>query len=193
MFPKRSQFASWSPLGWIGPVSWYRERHPGDMMRKSTFEHLVTVKAAGIDVVTEHDCRALNLHTQQASHQIGSATGLLNFKIHGWTGRSEQQYGIAIQAYDATEAILVPFWDGVPTPSATVQLKGLLLTGVDDRYRYWDRLCSEDSQASVLVLKLCGDHYERVGVFELPANADDRATVTFRARKTSPMPSYGPE
>ena len=191
-----SGFPSWSPLGWIGPISWYQERHAGDLMRKSLVENPVTVKATGIDLVTEKGCFPLSSYVQLETDRADLPQGFLvssrtapltlvtmpKFEVPGWAVRTEHDYGVGLRVHDTTEALLAPFWDKAPDPSSMGSLKGLLLIGANHQQIDMDRLRNrrEGSQAILLILQLCGDHYERVGVVELPPNADDRTTVAFR-------------
>lgn len=193
---RRTGFPSWSPLGWIGPISWYQERYVGDMARKSTVENLVTVQATGIDLVTEKGCLPLSGYVQLDMDYTDLAQGFLinsqtapltlikwpKFEVTGWTTRSVQDYGVMLQV-DGREALLKPFWDRVPDPSSTTSLKGLLLLGAEHQHTDLDDLRprKKSAQATLMILELCGEHYERIGVVELSSDSDDKTAVAFRS------------
>ena len=86
----------------------------------------------------------------------------------------------------ATEAILSPYWDiDARVSNGAVDLKGLLLIGSNHSNHFKDEKTSKSCQAFVLVLKFCEDHYERIGIVELPSNPNDRVAVSFRVRTGS--------
>jgi hypothetical protein len=167
---RRLGFPSWSPLGWSSPFQWTGGEGP-DRLR--TYPRYLTADASCINIRSGNEQYRLSdivgLSSATAVDILEKASPYL--EILGRTTtlrlveprRDRIDPSVAFAINDDSYAIFHPRWTVSPTNAKVgSSLKGLLLLGAPFMP---SRL--EHIYAMVLLLSDHGDHYEKVGDFEL--------------------------
>jgi hypothetical protein len=167
---RRVGFPSWSPLGWSSPFQWTGGEGPG---RLRTFPRLITADGTDISIRSGGEKYGLAELITRDSATIEDilikASPFL--EIVGRTitlrlvepRRDRLDPSVAFALHDGFYAIFHPRWTVSPTnPEIGSDIKGVLLLGA----RFMPRTV-EQIHAMVLLLSDHGDHYEKVGDFEV--------------------------
>jgi hypothetical protein len=167
---RRAGFPSWSPLGWSSPFQWTGGEGP-DRLR--TFPRLVTADASDISIRSGDEKYGLSELITRDSATIEDILSRASpyLEIVGRTvtlrlvepRRDRLDPSVAFELHDGFYAIFHPRWTVSPTnPEIGSDIKGVLLLSA----RFMPSTV-EQIHAMVLLLSDHGDHYEKVGDFEL--------------------------
>jgi hypothetical protein len=167
---RRVEFPSWSPLGWSSPFQWTGGEGP-DRLR--TFPRLITADASDISIRSGDEKYGLSELITRDSATVEDILSRASpyLEIMGRTitlrlvepRRDRLDPSVAFELHDGFYAIFHPRWTVSPTnPEIGSDIKGVLLLGA----RFMPSTV-EQIHAMVLLLSDHGDHYEKVGDFEL--------------------------
>jgi hypothetical protein len=168
--PRRRDFPSWSPLGWSSPFGWLDFLSDDEVERS-----YMTVEAIGISIQSEGRRYALSDHSLWANSQceeimmnaspylgVVGRTATLRLVIPAEHDLWDPQ--IAFALHGGNYGVFLPHWGTVPKDLEQASIfKGMLLLGANIMDTTVQEIC-----AKVLILSDHGDHYERIGMFELP-------------------------
>jgi hypothetical protein len=162
---RRHDFPSWSPIGWVGEIDWYRytlETHAyvvghvcgAKFGTQSGTSELSSLIQNCVDVSNSlSPCLELRLQTANLK--------LVNAASHnGKHLLAGEAYSVSLSLNNDLEAEFTPNWDIVPALlDPTMLYKGALIHGTRPHSHL----------AFVLVLASRDDYWERVGIFEAPS------------------------
>lgn len=168
--PRRRDFPSWSPLGWSSSF-WWLDIPSGD---EADWPYM-TMEAIGISIQSEGRRYALSdrsLWTNSRCEEIMTNASpylevvgrMATLRLFVSAEHDRWNPTIALTLHDGNHAVFLPRWGALPTDLEQASIfKGMLLLGSSIMDTIVQEIC-----AKVLILRDHGDHYERVGMFELP-------------------------
>jgi hypothetical protein len=161
---RRAEFPSWSPLGWENPV---RFVYPVDICS------VLVCTAAGTETLQTLLPKS-GIFPADCSQQLQIETQAADFEVvqpYLWDG----PYMAALHYVYDTYALLNTMWDVDPSTMKTV--KGILLFPEEQKSLNFRR-----GSGYVLLLRACGNYYERIGFAWL--------TMTDTPRDSTPDHAY---